>query len=54
MRLRTKPAVLRLHKFKMEKDPDAYWFSEAMLYLPYEDEDDLVNQINQANSGSKA
>ncbi len=51
MRLRRKPAVLRFHKYKVDKDPKAYWFSEAMLYVPHHDEEDLVNKIDQAYAG---
>ena len=50
MKLRTKPAVLRFYKYKVDKDPEAYWFSEAILYMPHDNEDDLVNKINQAKS----
>ena len=53
MRLRTKPAVLRFHKYKIKKEPEAYLYSEALLYLPHENEEDLLNQINQAKSGGK-
>ena len=48
MKLRQKPAVLRFHKFKQEKDADAFWFSEAILYIPHENEEHLNNQINSA------
>ena len=51
MKLRKKPAVLRFHKFKAEKDINAYWFSEAMLYLPHSNEEDLVTQIEAAKTG---
>ena len=51
MKLRKFPAVLRFHKVKFEKDPDKYWFSEAMLYMPHKNEEDLLNKINQAKSG---
>ncbi len=51
MKLRRQPAVLRHHKYKADKDPEAYWFSEAMLYLPHLDEEDLVAQISNAKSG---
>ena len=54
MKLRRMPAVLRFHKYKVEKDPDAYWFSEAMLYMPHDNEEDLafyklrrLNQMDQ-------
>ena len=53
MKLRTKPAVLRFHKIKMEKDPGAYWFSEAMLYMSHHTEEDLLQRIEQAKSGGQ-
>jgi hypothetical protein len=53
MKMRDHPAVLRFHKFKLEKDPEAYWFSEALLYMPHDNEDDLVNKIDQAKSGGE-
>ena len=53
MKLRTKPAVLRFHKFKMEKNPGAYWFAEAMLYIPHHSEEDLLQRIEQAKSGGQ-
>ena len=48
MRLRKKPLVLRFHQYKVEKDPEGYWFSEAMLYTPFEDEDELTETISKA------
>ena len=48
MKLRQKPAVLRFHKVKQEKDAEKFWFSEAMLYVPHIDEEDLVAQIDKA------
>ena len=48
MKLRTRPAVLRFHKYNAEKNPDNYWYAEALLYLPHRDEDDLQRQINEA------
>ena len=53
MKLRTKPAVLRFHKFKAENDLDAYWFSEAMLYLPYTCEENLLQQLDEAKTGGE-
>ncbi len=47
MKLRKKPAVLRFHKYKVDKDVKAYWFSEAMLYVPHLDEIDLKHKIKQ-------
>ena len=51
MKLRKFPAVLRYHKFNISKDPDSYWFSEAMLYMPHENEEDLLAKIKRAKSG---
>ena len=51
MKLRKFPAVLRFRKIKVEKDPDAYWFSESMLYMPHDNEEDLLNKIRQARLG---
>ena len=53
MKLRTKPTVLRFHKYKVEKDPEAYWYSEGMLYTPHDNEDDLVSKIKQAKEGGE-
>ena len=50
MRLRTKPAILRFHKYNAEKEPNAYWYSEALLYLPHRDEKDLQEKICHAKS----
>ena len=51
LKLRTQPAVLQIHKYNADKDPESYWFSEAILYLPHKDEEDLVKQIDEAKSG---
>ena len=53
MRLRTKPQVLRFHKKKADKDPEAYWFAESMLYLPYLREEDLLKFINDAKQAGE-
>jgi hypothetical protein len=53
MRLRTKPTVLRFHKYSATKDAEAYWLSEAMIYMPHSNEDDLVEKINQAKAGEE-
>ena len=53
MKLRTRPAVLRFHKFKVDKDPEAYWFSEAILYMPHANEEDLIDKINKAKAGGE-
>ena len=41
MRLRGVPAVLRLHKFREDKDPHEYFFSELLLYRPWRNEAEL-------------
>ena len=53
MRLRTKPQVLRFHKKKADKDPEAYWFAESMLYLPYLREEDLLKSIKDAKQAGE-
>ena len=53
MKLRKFPAVLRFHKVKEQQNPDGYWFSEAMLYMPHDNEEDLLNKINQAKAGGQ-
>ena len=53
MKLRTKPAVLRYHKYNASRDPDSYWYSEAVLYLPHTDEEDLKAQIMHAKQGGR-
>ena len=50
MKMRRKPAVLRFHKYNAERDPDAYWYSEALLYLSHRDETDLQNKIAKAKA----
>ena len=41
MRLRSVPAVLRMHKFREDKDPHEYFFSELLLYRPWQNEAEL-------------
>ena len=41
MRLRTFPAVLRMHRFKEEKDAHEFFFSELLLYKHWRSEDEL-------------
>ena len=41
MRKRSKPAVLRFHKFKEDKSPDDYWFSECLMYIPFQREEEI-------------
>ena len=52
MRLRTKPCVLRFHKPKFEKEPDRYWLHLSMLYMPYENEDQLSTRLSLAKMAS--
>jgi hypothetical protein len=53
MRLRTKPTVLRFHKYSATQDAEAYWLSEAMIYMPHSNEDDLIEKIHQAKAGGE-
>ena len=41
MRLRVDRAILRMHKFREEKDPHEYAYSELLLYRPWRNEDEL-------------
>ena len=45
MRKRDFPAVLRFHKFKEATHPKEYFFSQALLYRPFESEDKLEQEI---------
>ena len=54
MKLRHKPAVLRYHKVKQNNDAEAFWFAEAMLYLPHDEEQHLNEQISEAKSSPEA
>ena len=53
MKLRKKPSVLRFHKIKQEKDPEGFWFSEAMLYIPHDTEDDLNNHVMEVKKSQE-
>ena len=47
MRLRMFPAVLRMHRFKEEKDAHEFFFSELLLYKHWRSEDELYpNDFN--------
>ena len=37
----------------MEKDPSAYWFFEAILYLPHQTEHNLMQRIEVAKAGGQ-
>ena len=41
MRLRMFPAVLRMHRFKEEKDAHEFFFSELLLYKHWRSEEEL-------------
>ena len=41
MQLRNNPSILRRHKFKLEKDPHEFFYSELLLYRPWENEKEL-------------
>ena len=45
MRKRRAPAVLRFHNFKESTHPQEYFFSQALLYLPFETEEKLENYL---------
>ena len=47
MKKRKFPAVLRFHKFKIDKQPSEYFFSEALLYRDFETEEDLLKEIDK-------
>ena len=47
MRLRKVPAVLRIHKLREDKDPHEYFYSQLLLYRPWQTEDELhENDMN--------
>ena len=50
MKKRTHPAVLRFHKFKQDKNPSDYFFSQALLYKPFSDEQELERNIQDLSS----
>ena len=41
MRLRNIPAVIRIHKLKEDKNPHEFWYSQLLLYYPWEKESEL-------------
>ena len=47
MKKRDFPAVLRFHKIKESTQPKEFFYSQALLYLPFESEDQLQNKIDQ-------
>ena len=50
MKKRTKPAVMRLHKFNKIKETQSYWFSELLLYMPHREEEEINKILQQIES----
>lgn len=46
MVMRSHPQILRIHKFNKKKDPRDYWYSEALLYVPFQDESEIERMID--------
>ena len=47
MSKRTQDAVLHTHRYHKEKDPYTYYYSHVLLFLPWHNEDDLVQNQQQ-------
>ena len=45
MKKRKFPAVLRFHKYKMDTHPKEYFFSQALLYKPFKNEMEILEDI---------
>ena len=43
---RKRPCVIRIHKYHKENDSKSYWFSEALLYVPFQTEDEICTKID--------
>ena len=39
---RTKPAIVRLHRYSIHKERERYFHAQLMLFLPWRNEDDLI------------
>ena len=52
MRKRKFPAVLRFHKFKVNTHPKEYFFSEALLYKPFQNEEELEIENERLNENN--
>ena len=52
MKKRKFPAVLRFHKFKLNTHPKEYFFSEALLFKPFHNEEELENIIDNLNENN--
>ena len=48
MRKRTKPAVLRFHKYKQDNNTEEYFYSEALLYTPFRTYHELDKRVELA------
>ena len=48
MRKRNKPAVLRFHKPKQSIDAAKYFYSEALLYIPFRAEKEIEDRLRKA------
>ena len=51
MKKRKFPAVLRFHKFKIDTHPQEYFFSEALLYRPFKNEQDILEDLEIIDAG---
>ena len=51
MKKRKFPAVLRFHKFKIDTHPQEYFFSEALLYKPFKNEEDILKDLEIIDAG---
>ena len=45
MRKRSSPAVLRFHKYREDTNAEEYWFSECLLYLPFQEEEEISDLL---------
>ena len=50
MKKRKFPAVLRFHKFKLDTHPSEFFFSEALLYKPFRNEQDILDDIENIDA----
>ena len=50
MKKRKFPAVLRFHKFKIDTHPQEYFFSEALLYRPFKNEQDILDDLEKKDA----
>ena len=47
MKKRRSPAVLRFHQFKEVTNPQEFFFSQALLYMPFDTEESLENFLRE-------